>query len=161
MPIHNTNPLLLDIQLDAKLKICQKMVTLKSGNETLRLMNGRTDERTNKQTLICIIPSVLHILYFLSGCIVKPQISHFANFHTVKNWYQFFTAREKLVPILHIFHTNISHFVKFAPVVKLYVAYTRNLHIDKKSPKSAASCIRFQFFTYMSGFYNVVQTGYR
>ena len=53
-------------------------------------------------------------------------------FHTVKNWYQFFTSREKLVPIRHIFHTNISHFVKFAHVVKLYVdlAYMRNLHID-------------------------------
>ena len=61
----------------------------------------------------------------------------------------------------HIFHTNISHFVKFAHVVKLYVAYMRNLHIDKIHPKSAAFCIRSQFFTYMSGFYNVVQTGYR
>ena len=68
---------------------------------------------------------------------------------------------EKLVPICHIFHTNISHFVKFAHVVKLYVAYMRNLHIDNIHPKSAAFCIRFQFFTYMVGFYNVVQTGYR
>ena len=75
-------------------------------------------------------------------------------FHTVKNWYQFFTAREKLVPIRHIFHTNISHFVKFAHVLKLYVAYMRNLNIDKKHPKSAAFCNRIQFFT----FYNVVQT---
>ena len=79
--------------------------------------------------------------------------------------HQFFTAREKLVPIRHIFHTNISHVVKFAHVVKLYVAFMRNLHIDKipppPLPKSAAFCIRFQFFTYMSGFYNVVQTGYR
>ena len=41
---------------------------------------------------------------------------------------------EKLVPIRHIFHTNISHFVKFAHVVKLYVAYMRNLHIDKIAP---------------------------
>ena len=60
-----------------------------------------------------------------------------------------------------MFHTNISHFVKFAHVVKLYVAYMRNLHIDKIHPKSAAFCIRFQFFTFMSGFYNVIQTGYR
>ena len=61
---------------------------------------------------------------------------------------QFFTAREELVPIRHIFHTNISHFVKFAHVVKLYVAYMRNLHIDKKNhPESAAFCNRFQFFT--------------
>ena len=51
----------------------------------------------------------------------------------MKNWYQCFTAREELVPIRHIFHTNISHFVKFAHVVKLYVAYMRNLHIDKKN----------------------------
>ena len=55
--------------------------------------------------------------------IVEPQISHFPNF----------TAREKLVPIRHIFHTNILHFVKFAHVVKLYVAYMRNLHIDKNT----------------------------
>ena len=58
----------------------------------------------------------------------------FRKFHTVENWYQFFTAREELVPIHHIFHTDISHFVKFAHVVKLYVAYMRNLHIDKKTP---------------------------
>ena len=56
---------------------------------------------------------------------------------------QFFTAREKLVPIRHIFHTNISHFVKFTHVVKLYVAYMRNLHIDTIPSKSAAFCIRF------------------
>ena len=61
---------------------------------------------------------------------VEPQILHFANF----TLYQFFTAREKLVPIRHIFHTNISHFVKFAHVVKIYVAYMRNLHIDKNTP---------------------------
>ena len=41
---------------------------------------------------------------------------------------------EKLVPIRHTFPTNISHFVKFAHVVKLYVACMRNLHIDKISP---------------------------
>ena len=87
------------------------------------------------------------------GC-VEPHISHSAIFHTVKNWYKFFTAREEMVPIRHIFHTNISHFVKFAHVVKLYVANMRNLHIDKKHPKSAAFCNRFQFIT----FYNVVQT---
>ena len=52
----------------------------------------------------------------------------------MKNWYQFFIAHEKLVPIRHIFHTNISHFVKFAHVVKLYVAYMRNLHIDNYTP---------------------------
>ena len=55
----------------------------------------------------------------------------FRKFHTVKNWYQ---ACEKLVPIRHIFHTNISHFVKFAHVVKLYVACKCNLHIDKIPP---------------------------
>ena len=52
----------------------------------------------------------------------------------MKNWYQFFTAREKLVPIRHIFHSNISHFVKFAHVVKLYVADMHNLQIDKIPP---------------------------
>ena len=49
------------------------------------------------------------------GC-VEPHISHFAKF-TLKNWYKFFTAREKLVPMRHTFHTNISHFEKFAHVV--------------------------------------------
>ena len=29
----------------------------------------------------------------------------------MKSWYQFLTARAKLLPIRHIFHTNISHFV--------------------------------------------------
>ena len=86
---------------------------------------------------------------------------HISQIHTVTNWYQFFTAREKLVPLGHIFYTNISHFAKFAHIVKLYEAYMRNLHIDRLPPKSAAFCIRFQFFRYMSGFYNVVQTGYR
>ena len=71
------------------------------------------------------------------------------------------TAREELVPIRHIFHTNISHFVKCAHEVKSYVAYMRNLHIDKIPPKSVAFCMQFQFFTFLSGFYNVVQTGYR
>ena len=33
-------------------------------------------------------------------------------FHTVKNWYQFLTAHENLVPMPHIFRTNVSHFVK-------------------------------------------------
>ena len=73
----------------------------------------------------------------------------FRKFHTSKIWYQFFTARKKSVPIRHIFHTNISHFVKFAHVVKLYVAYMRKLHIDKIPSKAAAFCIRFQFFTYI------------
>ena len=40
-------------------------------------------------------------------------------FHAVKNWYQFLTAREILVPIRHVFHTNISHFVKNAHAVTL------------------------------------------
>ena len=62
----------------------------------------------------------------------------FRKFYTVKNWYKFLRAREKLVPVRHIFHTNISHFVKFAHVVKLYVACMRNLHRDKIAPKSAA-----------------------
>ena len=87
---------------------------------------------------------------------VRPRSSdyvepHFTlrKFHTVKNWYQFLTAREKLVPIRHVFHINISHFVKNARVVKLYVAYMRILHIDKIPHKSAAFYIRFQFFTCM------------
>ena len=46
-------------------------------------------------------------------------------FHTVDIWYQFVTVREKLVPILHVFHTSEN-----AHVVKLYVAYMRILHID-------------------------------
>ena len=56
---------------------------------------------------------------------------------------------EKFVPIRHIFHTNISHFVTFAHVVKLYVAYMRNPHIDKIHPKSASFCSQFQFYTYV------------
>ena len=41
-------------------------------------------------------------------------------------------------------------------VVKLYVAcmYMRILHIAKIPPRSAAFCIRFQFFTCMAWFYN-------
>ena len=37
-----------------------------------------------------------------------------------------------MVPIRQIFHTDISLFVKFAQVSKLYVAYMRNLQIDIK-----------------------------
>ena len=62
---------------------------------------------------------------------------------------------EELVPIGHIFHTNISHFVKFAHVVKIYVAYMRNLLIDKKRPNllhfaidSNSSYIRQDFITW-------------
>ena len=55
-------------------------------------------------------------------------------FHTVKNWYQFLTTREKMVPIRHVFHTNISLFVKNAQEVELYEAYLRILYIDKKTP---------------------------
>ena len=55
-------------------------------------------------------------------------------FHTVKNWYEFLTAREILEPIRHVLHTNISHFVKKTHVVKLYVAYVRIFHIDKILP---------------------------
>ena len=56
--------------------------------------------------------------------IIKPcQTSNYTlrKFHTMKNWYQFLTAREKLVPIHHVFRTNISHFVKNAHVVKLFI----------------------------------------
>ena len=63
---------------------------------------------------------------------------------------------EELVPIRHIFHTSVSHFVKFAHVVKLYVAYMRILHIYIKNNKSAAFFNRFKFFTYMSGFNNFI-----
>ena len=55
-------------------------------------------------------------------------------FHTVKSWYQFLTAREKLVPILHAFQTNISHIEKNVHVVKLYEAYMRVLQIFRIHP---------------------------
>ena len=86
----------------------------------------------NKQSFHCLLP-------FLRTIIVESYNKAVLNrkFHTVKNWYQFFTAREKMVPIRYMFHTNISHFVNFAHVVKLYVAYMRNFHIDKIQPKSA------------------------
>ena len=57
-----------------------------------------------------------------------------SKFHAVKNWYHFLTSREKLVPIRHVIHTNISHFAKNACVVKLYVAYIRILHTAKIPP---------------------------
>ena len=65
---------------------------------------------------------------------VEPHISLSQISHCEENWYQFFTARKVLVPICHIFHTYISHFVKFAQVVKLYLAYMRKHHIDKNTP---------------------------
>ena len=55
------------------------------------------------------------------GCVVVDNfIVALLNrkFYTVKNWYHFPTAREKLAPIRHIFRTNISHFVKNAQKVK-------------------------------------------
>ena len=57
--------------------------------------------------------------FYIIDSFVEPQISHSAKFHTVKNWYQFPTARENMVPICHVFHTNNSHFVKYAQIVKL------------------------------------------
>ena len=75
----------------------------------------------------------------------------------MKNWYQFFTACEELVPIRHIFNTNISHFVKFAHVVKLYEAYMRNLTSIKTHPNLLHFAIDSDS-SHMSGFYNVVQT---
>ena len=57
--------------------------------------------------------------------------------HTVKNWYQFLTTCDKLVPIRYVFHINSSHFVKNAHVVKVCVAYVGILHVDKILPKSA------------------------
>ena len=51
--------------------------------------------------------------------LLTSQISHRGNLVPIP------TAREKLVPIRHTFHTNISHFVKNAHVLKLYVAYMR------------------------------------
>ena len=60
---------------------------------------------------------------------------------------------ENLVPILHSawkIGTNTSH-ISYQ-YFKLYVSYMRNLHIDKIHPKSAAFCIRFQFFTLRQDF---------
>ena len=67
--------------------------------------------------------------------------------YTVKNWYQFLTTREYLVPIRHVFHTNISHFVKktHVHVVKLYVACMRILHIDKIPPPPPPDLLHFAF----------------
>ena len=54
----------------------------------------------------------------------------------MKNWYQFLTAREKLVPVrhIHVFRTNISHFVKNTQEVKFHIPYMRILHIGKIPP---------------------------
>ena len=71
-------------------------------------------------------------------------------FHTVKNWYQFLTAREKLVPIRHTFRTNVSHFVNNTHKVKFHLAFLRIPHIDKTAPQISCICIRFQFFTFLS-----------
>ena len=38
----------------------------------------------------------------------------FRKFQTVKNLYQLLTAREKMVPVRHIFRTNISLCEKYA-----------------------------------------------
>ena len=57
----------------------------------------------------------------------------------MKNWYQFLTACEKLVPIRHIFCTNSSHFVKNTHDI----AYMHIPHIDKipPPPPSQICCI--------------------
>ena len=87
---------------------------------------------------------------------VEPQILHFI-FHTVKNWYQFLTAREKMVPICQIYRTNNSYYVKNTHGVKFYIVS----HIDKTYPQhllhfasdSNASqrsvSIKYQFFVRM------------
>ena len=61
------------------------------------------------------------------------------------------TASEELVPIRHIYRTNISHSVKYTHIVKFYIACMRIPHIDKiPTPQSAAFCIRFQFCTVLA-----------
>ena len=55
-------------------------------------------------------------------------------FHTVKIWYLFLTAREKLVHIRHVIHTNISLFCEICTRRKFYVAYMRILRIDNIPP---------------------------
>ena len=80
----------------------------------------------------------------------------------MKNWCQFLTAREKLAPIRHVFHTNISHFVKNAHVGKLYVAYMRIFHIDKTPPNllqfASDSNYSHAWHDFITG---AVLTGYR
>ena len=78
----------------------------------------------------------------------------------MKKWSQFPTAREKLVPIRHVFRTNISHFVKNAREVKFYVACMRILHIDKISPQSGAFALDYNYLHAWHDFINV-QTGNR
>ena len=54
-------------------------------------------------------------------------------FHNVNKWYQFLTAREKLVPIRHIFHTMSLNTYE----VKFYIANMRIPHIKNYPPPSS------------------------
>ena len=56
----------------------------------------------------------------------------------MKNWYQFFTRGEELVPICHGFHTNISQMCEDYARSKKHIAFMRILHIDKIHPNSFA-----------------------
>ena len=83
--------------------------------------------------LSCTWMPIIECLFYAFDSFVEPQISHFANFTLWRIGTNSSHRLKKLVSKRHIFHTNISHFVKFAHLVKLYVAYMRNLHIDKKN----------------------------
>ena len=66
-----------------------------------------------------------------------------------------------VLDILQVIISRSAYYISFERMCLVYVAYMRNLHDDKIPHEPAAFCIRFQFLTYMSGFYNVVQTCYR
>ena len=58
-------------------------------------------------------------------------------------------AREKLVPIRHIFRTNIFHFVKSTHKVNFHIEYMRIPLVDRMPPNPDVFCIRFQFFRFV------------
>ena len=83
---------------------------------------------------------LVHIAYAYDRYIsMYRQLCRTASFtlrklHTVMDWYQFLTAREKLASIRHKFRTNISHFVKNTYKVKFHLAYMRISHSDEIHP---------------------------
>ena len=71
----------------------------------------------------CFVIQYFVSLYFcnhLNGEVraVLNRKFHIRKLHTVKNWYQFFTAREKLVPIRHISLCCILHSIT---ILHIYV----------------------------------------
>ena len=109
---------------------------LKNNNNNNNNKKKKKKTMSYRQRIIIILKGLYRIVNFT-----------LRKFHAVKDWYQFLTAREELVPIRHGFHTNMSHvWEKYARSQISCSNHTYSSH-RWNTPKAVAFCFRFQFFT--------------